>query len=286
MLDPNGNFASLDAAAAQEQGIAQHSDVTTPERLYERYGLDATKVETSRDDWLDAVAEFLRLPVVNVLLIMAGITGLILELKMPGFGVPGIVSALCFVLFFWSHAFAGQSTLEFTLLAILLFILGIVLLAVEIFVLPGFGVTGISGIALVVISLVLALLEQMPSNSQEWGRLGAALTTVGIGMVAGMGSAIVIARFLPNIPYANRLMLAPPAEDADAPDADLTQEGLQASALLGAVGVATTTLRPSGTAQFGEQFLDVVAEGDFVDAGTRVQVIEIEGNRIVVKETK
>ena len=158
------------------------------------------------------------------------------------------------MLFFWSHAFAGQSTLEFTLLAVLLFILGIVLLAMEIFLLPGFGVTGISGVALVVISLVLVLLEQMPSNSQEWGRMGAALTTVGIGMVAGMGSAMAIARYLPNIPYANRLMLVPPPEDDGAAESDLTQEGLQASALLGTIGMTTTTLRPSGTGQFGEQW--------------------------------
>ena len=56
------------------------------------------------------------------------------------------------------------------------------------------------------------------------------------------------------------------------------------AALLGAIGVAATTLRPAGMARFGDQFLDVVAEGSFVNAGSRVQVIEIEGNRIVVKE--
>jgi len=283
LTSDTGEFLSLDAKTAQQYGIARYSDVTTPERLYERYGFDPTKVQTSRDDWLDAVASFLREPVVNVILIMVGIAGLILELKMPGFGVPGIVSAICFVLFFWAHAFAGQSTLEFTLLAILLFVLGIVLLGIEIFLLPGFGVTGISGVALMIISLVLVVLEQMPSTSQEWTHLGAALTTVGLGLVAGMAAAMAVARYLPNIPYASRLVLEPPEEQEHA-DLEFTQEGLQASALLGAIGVAATTLRPAGKAQFGEQFLDVVAEGDYVNPGARVQVIEIEGNRIVVKE--
>jgi membrane-bound ClpP family serine protease len=238
----------------------------------------------SRDDWLDAVANFLREPLVNLLLIVVGVAGLILELKMPGFGVPGIIAAICFVLFFWAHAVAGKSTLEFTLLAVLLFVLGLILLGIEIFLLPGFGVTGISGIILVIISLVLVMLEQMPSTSQEWGSMGSALATVGIGLVAGLCTAVVIGRYLPHIPYASRLVLQPPADLDDPTEMDRTQEGLQASALLGAIGVAATTLRPAGKAQFGEQFLDVTAEGDFVNHGSRVQVIEIEGNRIVVKE--
>src|SRR5262249_36506956 len=132
-----GEFASLDAKTAQQFGIARYADVTTPEQLYERYGFDAARVETSRDDWLDAGASVLRAPIVNVLSIRGGIAGLLLELKMPGFGVPGIVAAICFVLFFWAHAFAGQSTWEFTLLAVLLFVLGLVLLGIEIFLLPG-----------------------------------------------------------------------------------------------------------------------------------------------------
>src|SRR5262249_62137671 len=136
----------------------------------------------------------------------------IVELKMPGFGVPGIVAAICFVLFFWSHAVAGHSSWQFTLLAVLLFVLGLVLLGIEIFLLPGFGVTGVSGVALIVISLVLVLLEQMPSTSQEWMSLGTALTTVGVGLVAGLGAALVIARYLPNIPYASRLVLQPPED--------------------------------------------------------------------------
>jgi membrane-bound serine protease (ClpP class) len=279
-----GGFFSLDAKTAQQYGIARYSDISSVEALYARYEIpDAAKVEVSRDDWLDAVAAFLRSPIVNVILIMVGIAGLILELKMPGFGLPGIIAAICFVLFFWAHAFAGQSTLEFTLLAILLFVLGLALLAIEIFVLPGFGVTGISGIILIVISLVLVLLEQMPATSEQWMNLGGAVTTVAVGLVAGLCAALVVARYLPNMPYANRLILQPPVEEMD-PAAQTTPEGVQAAALLGAIGVAATTLRPAGKAQFGDEFVDVVAEGDYVNAGGRVQVIEIEGNRIVVKE--
>jgi membrane-bound ClpP family serine protease len=279
-----GGFFTLDAKTAQEYGVARHADVGNVAALYERTGVpDPSKVEVSRDDWLDDVAAFLRLPIVNVLLIMVGVAGLILELKLPGFGLPGIIAAVCFVLFFWAHAVAGQSTREFTLLAILLFVLGLVLLGIEIFLLPGFGVTGISGIVLVVLSLVLVLLEQMPTTSQEWMHFGSALTTVAIGLVAGLCAALMIARYLPHMPYANRLVLEPPAEEVD-PATEKTPEGVPVASLLGAIGVAATTLRPAGKVQFGDEFVDVVAEGDYINPGARVQVIEIEGNRIVVKE--
>src|SRR5262249_30169379 len=140
-----------------------------------------------------------------------GIAGLILELKMPGVGLPGVVAAVCFVLFFWAQSFTGQ----FTLLAVLLFVLGLILIGLEVFVLPGLGVTGISGIVLVVGSLVLATLEKMPETTAEWLGLGATLTTFGMGLVAAIAAAFVLAWYLPHIPYANRLMLQPPGENAD-----------------------------------------------------------------------
>jgi membrane-bound ClpP family serine protease len=267
----------LDARLAKEFRVAQYDDVDTPEALYDLYSLDATKVHVGRDDWLDKVAQFFRDPLVNVILIMLGIVGLILELKMPGVTVPGIISAVCFVLFFWAYSFTGQ----FTMLAVLLFVLGLILIGLEIFVLPGFGVTAISGIILVIASLALVTLEKMPETTSDWLDLGWRLGTFGISLVAAIAGAFMLAWYLPHIPYANRLVLLPPSEDKSA-TVD-SEEASARAALLGAIGVAETTLRPAGKARFGDDFLDVIAEGDYVNPGTRVQVIEIEGNRIVVK---
>jgi membrane-bound serine protease (ClpP class) len=267
----------LDARQAREWGVAQYDDVESPEALYAHYGLDASKVRVARDDWLDKVAQFFRDPLVNVILIMLGIVGLILELKMPGVTLPGVVSAVCFVLFFWAYSFTGQ----FTMLAVLLFVLGLILIGLEIFVLPGFGVTGISGIILLIASLALVTLEKMPETSGDWLDLGARLSTFGVSLVAAIAGAFMLAWYLPHIPYANRLVLLPPSEDKA--DAAHIEESSARAALLGAIGVAETTLRPAGKARIGDEFLDVVAEGDYVNPGTRVQVIEIEGNRIVVK---
>jgi membrane protein implicated in regulation of membrane protease activity len=102
--------------------------------------------------------------------------------------------------------------------------------------------------------------------------------------MAGAGVlAFVVARYLPKIPYANRLMLVPPE---DKPEEELPPlPGMeQAVTLLGQVGTATSMLRPAGMAKFGDRYIDVVTEGDFIPPGTPVQVIEVEGTRIVVKK--
>jgi membrane-bound serine protease (ClpP class) len=231
-------------------------------------------------DWLDELASFLRHPVVAVFLVMLGITGLILELKIPGFGLPGVVAALCFVLYFWAQS---QLAGHLTMLAVLLFLLGLVLIGVEIFLIPGFGVTGVSGIVLVLVGLALATLVKKPETTQEWVDFGTTLSQFGASLIAAVVAALALAWYVPHIPWANRLVLPPPSgTDADGESTDGLDERLVA--LLGAIGEAATILRPAGKARFGEEYVDVVAEGSYVEAGARVQVIEIEGNRIVVKE--
>jgi len=274
-----GKLLTLNYDAARKYGIVRHV-VDRPDDLdqvYSKYGLTG-KVKKARSDALDAFAEFLRHPIVSVLLVMIGLFCIVLEIKIPGATAPGVIAALCFVLFFWAYWFNS----EIIILAILLFLLGLVLIGIEVFVLPGFGFVGVSGIMLMVVGLGLATIEKMPQSGAEWLDFGKTLTQFGIGLVvAGIG-ALIMARYLPNIPIANRMMLAPPT---DKPEGEAALPGMQqAAALLGAVGTAATMLRPAGMAKFGEQFVDVVTEGGFVPAGARVQVVEVEGNRIVVKE--
>jgi membrane-bound ClpP family serine protease len=189
------------------------------------------------------------------------------------------MAAICFVLFFWAYSFVG----EFTVLAVLLFLLGLVLIGVEIFLIPGIGFSGIAGVVLVITSLTLVTLEHWPETSQDWLNLGSTVSLLAMSLAAAIVGAFTLAWFLPTIPYFNRLVLKPPADDEDG-HPDMSATAYVSPSLLGAIGVAVTTLRPAGKAQFGEEFLDVVAEGDYVVTGSRVQVIEIEGSRIVVKE--
>jgi membrane-bound ClpP family serine protease len=277
-LKQSGELLKLDAPLALQHGLARQlvEDVDGVSRYY---NLD--KVQKTSSDVLDEIQTFFQYPVVRMMLVVIGIIGLILEMKMPGVGLPGVVAAICFVLFFWANSNVG----DFTWLAILLFVLGLILIAVEVFFLPGMAVFGISGVVLVVGSLVLVTLERAPTTTRDWFALGGTLATYTFSLIGAIVAAFVIARYLPQIPYANRLVLTPPTEKTDALDGEKSSVAGEApAALLGAIGEAATTLRPAGKARFGDQYLDVVAEGSFVNAGKRVQVIEIEGNRIVVKE--
>ena len=242
-------------------------------------GPKAVPTRPAPTQWLDRIAKFFRAPIVNVALVALGLIGLIFEIKYPGTTLPGSLAALCFVLFFWAHSFVGQ----FTLLAILLFVLGLVFLGIEVFIVPGLGFSGVAGAVLMFVGLLLVTLAHWPEGQEDWTELGATFGRLTVGMALAIVGALALTWSLPNLPILNWMVLKPPhAEDAALMQAALSNSGQ--IELLGAMGVAVTPLRPAGKAQFGAQFLDVMAEGDYVAPGNRVQVVEIEGQRIVVKE--
>jgi membrane-bound serine protease (ClpP class) len=280
VVKEENQYLTLTAEQARDLGIAREV-LNNFEELCELEGVNRAEVRTADSDWLDTLVDFLRDPWTSVVLVMLGITCLILELKMPGVGLPGIISAICFLLFFWSHS---QVSGQIVWLAFLLFLLGLILIGLEIFVIPGFGITGISGIILVLGSIGLVAYGHWPRSNEEWIGYGQALGPFTLAMVGAIVSAFLLARYLPHIPYANRLMLKPQDELGDFGEEPPDSIHPEIAALLGAIGVAATPLRPAGKVQFGDDFVDVVAEGSYVQPGTRVQVIEIEGNRIVVKE--
>ena len=236
---------------------------------------DVVTMDTYLFKWL---ADFLRNPFMAMALVMVGITCLLLEMKMPGIGLPGVIAAVCFVLFFWSQShLAGQVIW----LALLLFILGLLFIVIEVFLLPGMAVFGVSGAVLVLGSLGLVTYGQLPRSSDQWLALGSNVGPFGLVFVGAIVAALVIANYLPHIPILNRMVHQPLEETADGQPLDIHPD---LSGLLGAIGVAATSLRPAGKAQFGDQFLDVVSQGSYIQPGTRLQVVEIEGNRIVVKD--
>ena len=273
-----GQLLKLNATRAEELGVARFTtENREPAGVYAFYGLEASRVKEVTPGMLDRFADFLRLPVVTVLLVVIGFTGLILELKVPGLTVPGIIAALCFILVFWAQSrFSG----EMFVLALLIFILGLILVAMEIFVFPGFGAPGIFGVLCMLGGLGLVTIDKVPQTSTEWGLLGVKMSQYMFGMIGSFVLAFLIARFLPKVPYANRLMLSPPSDQVSK---DLPG-GEEAANLLGAIGTANTALRPAGVVRFGDKFVDVVSDGGFIPAGTRVQVFTVEGTRIVVKE--
>lgn len=271
----------LNATTAKNLRIASTIENKDIAEVYAKYGIEAKAVRDSEPSWLDNFATFLRSPGVSIFLVIFGIAGLVLEMKAPGLIIPGVIAAICFILFFWAQTQLGGQLIY---LAIMLFMLGLAMLAVELFLIPGFGVTGVSGILLILSGLVLAGLDKAPESTEDWIEIVSKGLRYGLMSVGSVLLAFFISRFLPKIPYANRLMLVPPEDKID-PDGDSSPlPGVDSAfALLGQVGTTTSMLRPAGMAKFGDRYVDVVSEGDFIEAGTPIQVVEVEGTRVVVK---
>ena len=274
---PPGQLLKLPATQAIEYGFARFTvEGTEVKDVSAIYGYGAVK--DPDPGWLDRFADFLKLPVVTVLLVVIGFTGLILELKVPGLTVPGIIAALCFILVFWAHSnFSGQTFV----LALLLFLMGLVLIGLEI---SCYRVSrGGFSVSRMLAGLGLVTLEKIPETGSEWGRLGERVSMYLFAMMGAFALAFAIAKFLPKVPYANRMILRAPNERPEVAGEVLPGAG-EAAELLGAIGTTNTTLRPAGVVKFGDKFVDVVSDGGYIPAGTRVQVIQVEGTRIVVKE--
>ena len=170
------------------------------------YGLRGKLIRVDGPTWVDSLVTILTDPFVSWLLLFIGLFMLVLELKLPGIGLPAITSALAFLLFFWSHYLSGTADQ----LEIILFLVGLVCLALELFVFPGFGVFGMSGVLLILTSIVMASHTFIwPTQEYEYRELGYTLIQVTGAMLAVGGGAVVFARYFPSLPLFNRLILKP-----------------------------------------------------------------------------
>lgn len=278
-LKKPGTLLILNGDAAVKTGLARAALQTKEvDGVLNLYGVKKSDAILMRADWLDSLVEVLRNELVTVFLVVLGFTCIVLELKSPGLTIPGVIAVVCFVLVFWAHSWLAG---ELNALALLMFLLGVILLGVEVFVLPGFGITGVAGIVLMLLGLSLLVVKQWPQSQAEYQELGSWFAVLAGSLVIALVSAFTIARYLPHIPGVNRLLLPPPDEETS--DAAGTIPLAVPAELLGQVGTTVTELRPAGKACFGDQYIDVVLDGGWLDAGAKVQVIEIDGLRVVVK---
>jgi len=216
------------------------------------------------------------------LLLLGGILGAYLEFKIPGATWPGIISAICFALFFLGHYLAGLAGWE----VVVLFVLGMVLVLIEIlFFAHSTIVFGVVGVFLILASLLWTMVDRYPG--QNFFPTGKALAVPLLNMfIAIVGSFIVIAllaRYLPRTSIYRRFALM----DSNPPGPSLAGIPRQFATALaiapGMQGTAITVLRPSGKARFADHVVDVVTEGEFIAPQTPVIVIQTDGMRVVVK---
>jgi membrane-bound serine protease (ClpP class) len=271
-VKPKGQLLTLtDQEAIRVRYAVAAQDL--PNLLSQIGASDATVV-TVRVNWAENLVRFLTHPMVAPLLLSLGFLGLIVELKAPGLGLAGAVGVIGLGLFFGSHYLVGLAGLE----ELLLMALGLGLIAAEVFLLPGFGFFGMAGGLAVLAAMYLSLVGSLSTRADH--AMAAAIVSTAILVVLVAAWAL-----LRSLPKSGRfaksgLMLG----DAIRRDAGYIGTAARPE-LIGRTGVALTDLRPSGTAEFDEERLDVVADGEFISAGTAIKVVRSEGYRHIVKKT-
>ena len=207
-----------------------------------------------------------------------GLAALWMEFKSPGFGLPGIVGILCLATVFLSKHLVGLAETP----EIIIFFIGILLIAVEILFIPGFGIAGIPGIILILIGAILSFQDfTIPRTPYDVDLLIMNIFTVMCSLI-GSGIAIFLMfKFMPGMPLFNRLVLT--ASETTKGGFVIPSQPAGGSDLTGAKGVALTALHPTGKIEVNSNTLDVVTDGEFIEKGQTVEIIEIRGNRIVVK---
>jgi membrane-bound serine protease (ClpP class) len=264
-----GKLLTLTTEEALKLKVADIRADTLEEAL-QKLGLGGAEIRGASVNWAENIVRFLTHPTVSSLLITIAMVGILIELRTPGFGVPGALGVSSLALFFWGHWIVQLAGLE----ALLLALVGVLLLALELLVIPGFGLAGIAGILAIFAGLVLSMLGPGDTPQFIMEATVRVIFSVLIALVASLG----LMRLLPKLPFGRRLVLdtelkagegfaSPPETDAQ---------------WLGKTGRATSPLHPSGIAEIDGHRLDVISEGELIDAGTLIQVVRVDSNRIVV----
>lgn len=244
-------------------------------------------LEELRPHWVDRTVYILNSPLVTALLLVIGLVALYFEFSMPGLGIGGIISVICFGIFFWSHFLGGTAGW----LEVLLFLIGFALLIAEVFVLPGFGVAGFSGIVMIIVALTMALQDfGMPRDPQQWQQTTRSLILVLTTFACVISAVFVLIRYAKVVPALRGLTLEPPtAADVASGTTLLSHEGstsesnLAALPAVGEQGISESVLRPAGKARFNDRIVDVMSEGDFIDPHTQVVVVKRQSQMVVVR---
>lgn len=276
VITEKGKLLNLTADQAVDVGLAKGLEPNM-NGLLAAMGLPGAKVINEKRNWAEHFASFITGSMMSGLLLLVGLVALYTELTHPGFGWAGVIGLVCLGLLFWGKYVVNLAQMT----DVVLFLIGVVLLLVEIFVIPGFGITGILGLLFMAAGLYLAfvpfVLPKMPWDFNLFYTAITILLLAGLGSVAGF---LTLMHFLPELPGLKRLVLT----TALKPGLAKGEKGPLHSVKVGQEGEVLSDLRPVGKARFATVIVDAVAETGYLNKGAAIKIIKIEGNRIVVRE--
>ncbi|MFC2134887.1 nodulation protein NfeD [Bacteroidota bacterium] len=263
---------TLTSEEALKYGITDHV-LSSIDEVLEVYNLKDAELITEAESWAESVLRFLNNPIISSLLIMIGLVGLFTEVKTPGWGLPGTMGVLALLIFFG----AGYLLEIASVIEIIIFAAGVILLLVEIFVIPGFGIFGVLGIVMMVAGLFLGLISDFPII--DFDLVSAAIIQLAVSFVMTFILIYLLSKVLPKTRIWNRLILQ---------ENIITKSGYTSKPdldhLIGKRGLALTDLRPSGTAVINKKRIDVVTGGEYILKDAKVIVKSVEGSKVEVEE--
>ncbi len=273
-ISAKGKLLNLTANEAKELGLAE--EILDSRRAVINYlALSEKEITQTSATWSEVLVRFLTHPLISPLLLTLGFLGILFELRIPGWGISGTLGLSCLIVFFWGHYLVGLASWP----ELTIFLLGVLLLLLEIFVIPGFGIAGISGIILILTGIFLSLVKHPLSAPAT--QLTQAFYTMSFAIIITFAGLILSWKLLPHTGLWKRLVLS---------SAETRKEGFQSAAsqesYLGKTGRSLSPLRPTGRAVIEENTQDVITEGEFIDKDKEIKVVKIEGNRIIVKELR
>jgi membrane-bound serine protease (ClpP class) len=277
VISPAGKLLTLTTREAQEVGLITYT-ADSPEHALNFLGFHSFRTVPIEETWAEILFAFLTSPLISGLLLLCGVGGLYVEFKTPGLGLPGFIGVACLALFFGSRLVIGIADW----IDVLLVVTGLILLLAEIFVIPGFGLAGVSGILCVLAGVYLSLTRvTFPEYTWDFMRLRDAGVTLMVACLVFTVFLVLTWKLFPKTRMARALILAD-AQVAAAGYVVQTQADMIAA--VGRRGTATSMLRPAGRGRFGKDTYDLMTRGEFIENGRPIEIIQAEGNRYVVKE--
>ncbi|MCH8567477.1 MAG: hypothetical protein LAT67_04410 [Balneolales bacterium] len=272
-ITTEGNLVTLSTSEALEFGMIE-GRVSTIEEALREIGWEESELIYVQETTNEQVLRFLANPVISSMLMLMMLGGLYFELQSPGVGFPGAMATAGALLFFAPLYIMGFAEPW----EIILFAIGVLLIIVEIFVLPGFGVPGILGITMVFVSLIVSMVGNVGFEFPEMEHMTRAIWTMAITLILGVLMMFSLGKYLPQNTMFKRLILV---------DSTSKEQGYISSDnkdnLLGKEGVAVTALRPAGIALIDDERVDVVSQGDYIENGARIVVTNTSSSRVMVK---
>ncbi len=293
LIVKEGELLTLTAQKAKEYGIARAVVSDLDEALTflaKRDGVTiSSKVLQFDTMWSEELVRFLQSPVVMSVLILGILLGIYVEFNTPGLGLPALLAATCLTILVCSRFLIGMANwIEIAVLCI-----GFILIMLEIFVIPGFGIAGFAGIICILAGLLGMLVKNQPGEipwpkgEMAWTLFTDGLFGMAVGFLAFVVIAVFLAKYIDRIPVLKTFVLKASLQKAQiTPSKTCEPQNPTTSLTTGQTGRVVSPLRPAGKAEFDGCVVDVVADGAFIEKDHAVKIIEAVGNRIVVSEVQ